>query len=263
MPVRQDTKASLTMDRVNPALAVVSNSETTLVQLARTINAEHRQVVRSGQQMVEHAIRAGEALMQANSQCNRGEWLSWLGQNFEGHPTMAVAYMRVAFYQEDIRALNLTKHRDIREYLRGLPGPTSAQDPGYPDAVREQATLHLDAGKSTREVAQLLGVPRRTIRDWADPGGHAEASRESKRQRRAARPHTPRSDFEAPPDRQELARRVRQVVAAHQSGDRIALRGALYELATTCQQWCDHLDKTDAAFRSDSADLRLASSEER
>ena len=229
------------MNEQPPVLSVVPDIVTpTLFELARTINDEHRQVVRSGEAMVEHSIRAGEALIQAHAQCARGEWLAWLEANFDGHPTMAVAYMRVAFYQEEIRAQGLTKYRDIREHLRGLPGPTKAQDPGYPEAIREQALTQLASGLTTRQVAETLGVSRRTIRGWVDPN-FLEAERE--RKRRARRPSLEKLHFI--PDKKDLAMRVRQVVTAHASGNRQALRAALYDLATICHQWCDHLDQSE------------------
>jgi 16S rRNA G966 N2-methylase RsmD len=46
--------------------------------------------------MVEHAIRAGDALVAVKAQLKHGEWLPWLDANFDGSERTARVYMQLA-----------------------------------------------------------------------------------------------------------------------------------------------------------------------
>jgi hypothetical protein len=67
-----------------------------LDDLAETANREHGMARLSGEWMVGHAIRAGEALIAAKELVAHGEWLPWLAANFAPSGRTARAYMRVA-----------------------------------------------------------------------------------------------------------------------------------------------------------------------
>lgn len=64
--------------------------------LAIVANSEHALAREAGEAMIEHAMRAGEALVRAKAQMAHGEWLPWLAANFDGSEWTAQAYMRVA-----------------------------------------------------------------------------------------------------------------------------------------------------------------------
>jgi ParB family chromosome partitioning protein len=81
-----------------------------LPELAETANREHGLVLQAGGSMVEHAIRAGEALTAVKAQLQHGEWLAWLAENFDGSERMAQRYMLVA--------ANPTRVSDLPESLR-------------------------------------------------------------------------------------------------------------------------------------------------
>ncbi len=66
------------------------------VDLAVVANTEHALARQAGEAMVDHAIRAGEALASAKDQMPHGEWLPWLAANFDGSERMAQRYMTVA-----------------------------------------------------------------------------------------------------------------------------------------------------------------------
>jgi hypothetical protein len=68
--------------------------------LAEQINAEHRACEVAVASAVEHAIRAGEMLMEAKKQAGHGRWLPWLTENFEGSHDKAQVYMRLARKRE-------------------------------------------------------------------------------------------------------------------------------------------------------------------
>src|SRR5215204_448055 len=64
--------------------------------LAKRINAEHRACRKAAVDALEHALSAGELLLQAKVEHKHGSWLAWLEDNFEGTPRTAQVYMRLA-----------------------------------------------------------------------------------------------------------------------------------------------------------------------
>ena len=93
--------------------------------LAKRINEEHSQVGVALTKGVQHAKSAGELLLQAKAQCQHGEWLPWLEENFEGSATTAQAYMRLARNWPQLEAANAQRVADLsfREALKQLAGP--------------------------------------------------------------------------------------------------------------------------------------------
>jgi len=75
-------------------------SEAALESLAARINAEHRACEVAVASAVEHAIRAGEMLVEAKKHSGHGNWLPWLQENFEGSHDTAQVYMRLARNRE-------------------------------------------------------------------------------------------------------------------------------------------------------------------
>lgn len=73
----------------------VVGGEPTLDELASIANAEHRAAVRSAEQVLEHARRAGEALLQARSKTRHGEFGSVIDR-CEFGKTTAYDYMLIA-----------------------------------------------------------------------------------------------------------------------------------------------------------------------
>jgi len=67
-------------------MEMIVPQQLTLDELAGIANEEHRLARQSFGSMLEHAIRAGEALVEARGKVDRGEWLAWLAGNFEGSP---------------------------------------------------------------------------------------------------------------------------------------------------------------------------------
>jgi Protein of unknown function (DUF3102) len=72
---------------------VQSNS---LADLAARIRVEHEATAVSLKQSVEHAIAAGELLLEAKGQLAHGEWLPWLAESCTISERTAQLYMRVA-----------------------------------------------------------------------------------------------------------------------------------------------------------------------
>lgn len=76
-------------------------------ELASVANREHALVGEAVGSMVEHAIRAGEALTAVKVQVDHGHWLAWLKANFQGSVGTADLYMRLEANSQRIENLNL------------------------------------------------------------------------------------------------------------------------------------------------------------
>ena len=124
----------------------------TLPALAQQINGEHRQCEEAIGAAVQHAIRAGELLVEAKALCQHGEWLSWLGANFEGSERTAQAYMRVAREWPKLADGDPQRVADLsyREAVRLLAaprelGPETPDDAEWEEIEREYLALRSEA----------------------------------------------------------------------------------------------------------------------
>ena len=68
----------------------------TLGHLATQISEEHRFCTEFLSEGVQHALKAGELLLEAKKQVQHGNWLGWLQESFEFSVRTAQLYMRVA-----------------------------------------------------------------------------------------------------------------------------------------------------------------------
>ncbi len=114
--------------------------------LATRINEEHRACERAVVSAVEHAIRAGEMLLEAKERAGHGNWGDWLRQHFEGSERHAQRYMHIARRKDE---LNPTRVSDlsIRGALRELsPGSTESDrgDVALPDNYKWNVPLITD-----------------------------------------------------------------------------------------------------------------------
>src|SRR5215216_1060692 len=98
-----------------------------LETLASEINEGHRAFIGSLLKTAEHGIRAGELLSEAKAQCNHGEWLPWLENNFEGSARTAQEYMKLYKHRDEIRTKTQNSaHLSISGALREIEGPKAA-----------------------------------------------------------------------------------------------------------------------------------------
>lgn len=86
-----------------------------LETLAEAANDAGEQVEKHAKSAVSIAITAGRALIAAKSQVPHGEWLGWLGKNWNYKQSTAHTYMQIANSQH---AGNLADAKSIREALR-------------------------------------------------------------------------------------------------------------------------------------------------
>src|SRR5437016_6783694 len=75
-----------------------------LVDLAARIRAEHEATALSLKRGVEHAIAAGELLLEAKAQVPHGKWLPWLAEHCAMSERAAQLYMRVAKHRTALEA---------------------------------------------------------------------------------------------------------------------------------------------------------------
>ena len=109
-----------------------------LAALADKINEEHRRCEGALLEGMEHAIRAGEHLLQAKELAPHGSWLGWLRDNFEGSKRTAQDYMRVAREVPRLPAemRDAVAHLPYREIIRTLAAPREG-DGRTPDGLHE------------------------------------------------------------------------------------------------------------------------------
>jgi hypothetical protein len=82
----------------------LSEIEKSLGKLAERINAEHRACETAINAALEHALAAGDLLLEAKSACPHGAWQAWLENSFDGSVRTAQAYMRVAAHRDKVEA---------------------------------------------------------------------------------------------------------------------------------------------------------------
>jgi hypothetical protein len=87
--------------------------------IAQQLRCEVDRAEEHWQSAVEHAIRAGELLIEAKAQVEHGEWLPWLKQNFPGSGRTARNYMRLAENRQRVADLPT-----VREAVALLAEPT-------------------------------------------------------------------------------------------------------------------------------------------
>jgi hypothetical protein len=69
-------------------------------------------------QAVEHAITAGELLIEAKQQVKHGEWLPWLTENCEISERTAQAYMKLA--RAPLEKRNALRFSPLRDALAAI-----------------------------------------------------------------------------------------------------------------------------------------------
>ena len=95
-----------------------------LPELARQINAAHRECEAAIKSGFEHKIEAGRLLLKAKELCQHGEWSAWLKSNFVASERTAQVYMRISRNSKMIDSK--TQHAadfSLRDALHVLDGP--------------------------------------------------------------------------------------------------------------------------------------------
>ncbi len=130
--------------------------------LAKRINEEHRRCEGAVNAVLEHAMNAGDLLLEAKAQAPHGTWQGWLADHFDGSVRTAQAYMRVAARRDEVEATKTQSSAPLSldSALRALSAPKDAPRPGRPATLEELEARAEDALSKTRgaalEIAESL-----------------------------------------------------------------------------------------------------------
>lgn len=158
-------------------------------QLSQIILSEHDAVVAAGQSMVEHAIHAGEALLEAKSLIPRGQWSEWLATNIPLSASVPNVYMRIAKYVEVVRAGNPPTIKAARRMLIGLdePGKLHFASDEEREIIKRDAQPLRAQGMSYKQIGIELGVPAHWVNQLLSPAAQKRRLALAKRRSVAAR----------------------------------------------------------------------------
>lgn len=179
----------------NLTTEIVTN---TLDKLASEINKEAKLAEQHAMQAVSHALNAGRLLTEAKEQCPHGQWLSWIGENFDGSARTAQGYMRLFEHRDVLANTQRVALLSVREALKMLAEPQAVlpeEKPApykppsrdaierWPDLIDGPSRVFHADGMSHAQIAELFGVdvelvnkrmnpevPHRECGDWADAG---------------------------------------------------------------------------------------------
>lgn len=130
-------------------IAVIPAGQLTLFDLATIANREHALAFEAGVSMIEHAIRAGEALIEAKAQLRHGEWLPWVADNFDASEDTAERYMNVA--RNSARVRNL-EEPSLRRALGAIADDGFVDMGGLKSSVSVEWYTPADYISAAREV---------------------------------------------------------------------------------------------------------------
>jgi hypothetical protein len=153
-----------------------------LSDLAEVVRQEHALVAQAGATMVEHAIRAGDALRTAKAHVQRGGWEAWLGQEFpDKHPKTLRLYMRLSKFQERVREAQPASIVHAQRMLA-----FEAIRP-HEDELREEAHSLHQQGLTQKDIAAQLGVSHYAVASWLNPKLREQRRAKKNQQSKAAR----------------------------------------------------------------------------
>lgn len=150
-------------------------------QLLVEFNKQHQLVKEAAHDLVEQAIAAGSILLQIKEQIPHGQWLKWLEEHFPGQEqgTLRV-YMRLARYQERVRAVNAVT---MRAAINAVGG---ARDDLFTQEMRGEAQRLAASGMSRKQIAEHMGLNKRSVLRLLDPQQfERQKQRERERSRKA------------------------------------------------------------------------------
>ncbi len=161
-------------------------SSNSLPELAARIRAEHESACAAMKRGTEHAMAAGDLLIEAKAQLRHGQWLPWLAQYCAMSDRIARLYMRLARERSRIETeignvADLTVRGAIL-LLAGTSEPELGDDPGgwfHPTAKAILDDLKQDAAALGARLAEYNQEIEQTnsLRDDAVAEGRRIADR--------------------------------------------------------------------------------------
>lgn len=216
--------------------------------IVATIHREHELAWNAGVAMLQHALAAGEALLEAKEIVPAGEWKAWLAANAPGDRGLwtCSAYMRLAYLREHVDP-NLSFTANL-QLLQGMEGRSTGIAKVPDDAKAEGLRLHATGEFSLNEIARTIGVTRSTVRCWVDP--EWAKAKERRRNRGSRLRVAPEFDLgerderafkHGEPGRAALGRAVRRLAQATGRGSTV---DALLDIAAIATAWSQRLAST-------------------
>jgi hypothetical protein len=119
------------------------NAAVPLTELATKIKTLHGQVIDAGKNVVERAVAAGSALIEAKRQVPHGGWLRWLDENCKLSDRTAEDYMTLARNKRKVDAIIATAaNMTLTQVLRKIKGkPDKDQEGSISKYMKARATL--------------------------------------------------------------------------------------------------------------------------
>jgi hypothetical protein len=136
-----DTTSTENVPQESPPDDFIEAQVVDLPTLASVANRWHADAENARANMVEYAVRAGEALVAAKELCKKSKqkWMPWVKENFDGSHDLANKYMRLAKNSE--RVLKLDRELSMREALHTIGGLALPGHAGGPPKQHEEACL--------------------------------------------------------------------------------------------------------------------------
>jgi hypothetical protein len=138
------------------------------VDLVTAINDEHRRCDEAVSTALDHAMRAGDLLIEARADIGHGNWQAWIEENFEGSLRRAQEYMRLAKNRESIEAEKARSSAllGIDRALRAIAAPkqknssdaSEAAEPLDERIIAVRQEIVRDGEKPDEEIAAELQV---------------------------------------------------------------------------------------------------------
>lgn len=158
--------------------------DSTLADLASSINGEHQLVIAKLRQSLEHAITCGALLLDARRLVPAGQWEAWIRDNLECGKWTVTAYSRLAIHRDELLIPNgpITIDAGLR-YLKEL-GVPPRPNPLILDVDVKQLRRLRSEGMSFQKIGEVMGVSRKTVMKRLDPSYHKKWNEQQSRSRR-------------------------------------------------------------------------------
>lgn len=118
--------------------------------LAIIANEAAGEVEKSARKTVEHAARCGRALLAIKQQTAHGQWLAWLGANFDHSQQTASRYMTIAANYSSMS--NLQEAKDVNDALRMI-----AENPDTPKRERKSSVEVVEPKRPDQKPEKTQG----------------------------------------------------------------------------------------------------------
>ncbi len=219
--------------------------EPSLSSLAHRANDEHLQAQTAAKNWAEHAIAAGEMLIELQKRVEPGGWARWCDENLTFSKGHALLYMRVYFYSDQVLAAGVDSYDAARAVTLGLPSREFKEHhKAQLKAPPSLAAYVLDrrtAGIGWTEIGRETGFSFEVVRGLVDPEWRRKRQESNKRQMQAIRDRRKSKRQEAARAKQALEReelnRLAKKTGGNTSEAYSLVRRLLSELDRAVGEW--------------------------